>query len=135
MKIRTLMVDDSPEFLEAATRFMSIDSDIEIVGRIYRGQEVLSAIQELQPDVVLLDLAMPDLHGLDVMYQIQEQIDQPPSIIVLTLHDNPEYRNQANAMGADAFIYKSDFGVELLPAIHKLVNREDNSNSNDEAER
>lgn len=125
MKIRTLMVDDSPEFLEAATRFLCIDSGIEIVAKIYRGQEVLGAIQEHHPDIVLLDLAMPDLHGLDVMRQIKEQIDQPPYIIVLTLHDSPEYRNQANALGADAFIYKSDFGVELLPAIHQLIDNQD----------
>jgi DNA-binding NarL/FixJ family response regulator len=119
------MVDDSPEFLDAATRFLSIDSEIEVVGKCQLGKEVLGAIQEHHPDVVLLDLAMPDLHGLDVIHLIQQQIENPPHIIVLTLYDNPEYREQANAMGANGFIYKSDFGVELLPAIHQLIDNED----------
>jgi len=120
-KIRTLMVDDSPEFLEAATRFLYIDPSIEVVGHVKCGLDVLRAIEELQPDVVLLDLAMPDVHGLEVMRQIKRQVASPPRIIVLTLYDNPEYRAQANALDADGFIHKSDFGVELLPAIHQLV--------------
>jgi two-component system response regulator DesR len=120
-KIRTLMVDDSPEFLQAATRFLCIDPSIDIVAQIHRGREVLQAIQEHKPDLLLLDLAMPDLHGLDVIRQIREQMDEPPFIIVLTLHDNPEYRAQATALGASGFIYKSDFGTELLPTIHRLI--------------
>lgn len=121
--IRTLLVDDSPEFLEAATRFLCIDPRIEIVGQTKRGREALQAVKEHQPDLVLLDLAMPDVHGLDVMRQIKQQIDDPPQIIILTLYDNPEYRNQSESLGASDFIYKSDFGVELLPAIHRLFSK------------
>jgi len=120
-KIRTLMVDDSPEFLQAASRFLCIDPAIEVIAQIRRGREVLAAIREHQPDVVLLDLAMPDLHGLEVMRQVREEIDEPPRIVILTLYDNPEYREQSTALGADGFIYKSDFGVELLPTIHQLI--------------
>ena len=128
-KIRTLMVDDSPEFLEAASRYLGIDPQIEIVGQILRGADALRSIQELQPDVVLLDLAMPDLHGLDVIRQIQAQIEQPPEIIVLTLYDNDAYRTEAEKLGAGGFIRKNDFGVELLPTIHTLIENGTNPTS------
>jgi DNA-binding NarL/FixJ family response regulator len=123
-KIRTLMVDDSPEFLQAAARFLCIDPEIEIVAQVQQGSDVLAAVLEHQPDVILLDLAMPDFHGLEVIQQIKEQITEPPYIVVLTLYDYPEYRTQSTILGADGFIYKSDFGVELLPTIHQLVDND-----------
>ena len=130
-KIRTIMIDDSPEFLEAATRFLGIDPNIDVVSHVLRGADALETIQTLQPDVVLLDLAMTDVHGLEVMKLIQENLASPPFIIILTLYDNPEYRTQAKALGADGFIYKSDFGVELLPAIHRLfANAESKTEAN-----
>jgi DNA-binding NarL/FixJ family response regulator len=120
-KIRTLLVDDSPEFLGAVSRFLEIDPLIEIVGLVMRGLEALSAIQEHQPDILLLDLAIPDINGMEIMRQIKEQIEKPPYIIILTLYDNPEYRLQSESLGADGFIFKSDLGDELLPTIHKIM--------------
>jgi DNA-binding NarL/FixJ family response regulator len=125
VEIRTLMVDDSPEFLDVATRFLSIDPQIKVVAQLHLGQQVLPAIQQYQPDILLLDLSLPDLHGLDVISQVQEQLEHPPHIIVLTFYDNPEYRAQVNALGVDNFIYKSDFGVELLPTMHALMGNGD----------
>lgn len=124
-KIRTLMVDDSPEFLDVAKRFLGTDPSIEVVDQIKRGSEVIPAIQQYSPKVVLLDLAMPDVHGFDVLKEISSTIKPPPCVIVLTLHDNPEYRANAEALGADGFIYKSDLGMELLPMIHKLTAQKD----------
>ena len=120
-RVKILMVDDSPEFLEAATRFIEIDPTVQVVGCVMRGQEVLEAIRELQPDVVLMDLAIPDLHGLDVCRLIRKQFDHKPYIIVLTFYDNPEYRASAEALGVVGFIHKSDFGTELLQTIHKVM--------------
>jgi DNA-binding NarL/FixJ family response regulator len=119
--IRTLMVDDSPEFIEAASRFLSIDPNIEVVAKIHHGAEVIEKVNELNPDIVLLDLAMPDLHGLEVLKHIKQQCASAPLVIILTLYDNPEYRAQAITLGASGFIYKSDFGVELLPTIRALM--------------
>lgn len=127
-KIRTLMVDDSPEFLAVAKRFLGTDPTIEVVEQIKRGTDVVPAIQQHAPKVVLLDLAMPDKHGFDVLKEINKTIQPPPCVIVLTLHDNPEYRANAEALGADGFIYKSNLGMELLPMIHKLSAQKDRTN-------
>jgi DNA-binding NarL/FixJ family response regulator len=119
--IRILLVDDNPEFLDVAAYFLSTEPQLEIVGRALSGHEALSKISQLQPDLVFLDLAMPNMNGLEVTRKLKGQSDLP-RIIILTLHDSQEYRNLAEAMGADGFITKSDFGTELLPLIHTLFN-------------
>jgi DNA-binding NarL/FixJ family response regulator len=119
-RIRTIMVDDSPEFLDAAERFLGMERNIDIVGRLYRGAEVIDTIRTQKPDLLLLDLAMPDVNGLEIMRRVKSELSDQPRVIVLTLYDNPEYRSQAEELGVDGFIYKSDFGVELLPLIREL---------------
>lgn len=117
--IRTILVDDSPEFLEAAMRFLSSDPQIEIVGSALSGEEAVQQVNTLNPELVLIDLAMPGMGGLEATRQIKTQINSP-RVIILTLYDNKEYRLASEAVYADGFITKSEFGVELLPLIHSL---------------
>lgn len=119
MIIRTLLVDDSPEFVDAAIRFLSLDPQIEIVGFTFSGQGAIEQVASLNPDLVLMDLAMPGLNGLEATRQIKAQ-KTSPRVIILTLHDNLEYRSASEAVNADGYIPKSDFGVQLLPQIHSL---------------
>jgi DNA-binding NarL/FixJ family response regulator len=117
--IRTLLVDDNPEFIEAAKRFLSADKDLKIVSTALTGQEALDLVENDRPDLVLMDLAMPDMNGLEATERIKS-LANPPCVIILTLHDTPEYREASLEVGADGFIAKSDFGVELLPLIQGL---------------
>lgn len=117
--IRTLLVDDSSEFLEAAQRFLNSDPQIEICGILRSGQEAVDAVKRLHPDLVLMDLAMPGMNGLAATRQIKALAD-PPLVIILTLYDHAEYRLASEAVDADDFITKSEFGSELLPLIHRL---------------
>jgi two-component system invasion response regulator UvrY len=117
--IRTLLVDDSPEFLEAATRFLSSDPNIEIIGVSLSGADALEKVESLDPDLILMDLAMPGVNGLEATRVIKKQPNSP-QIIILTLHDNLEYRLASDAVGANGFIPKSEFGSELLPQIYSL---------------
>jgi DNA-binding NarL/FixJ family response regulator len=117
--IRTLLVDDSREFLQAASQFLSVDPQIEIVGKFLSTREALDNIYDLNPDLVLMDLAMPHINGLEATQLIKEHA-QPPKVIILTMHDNPEYRHASNAVQADGFITKSNFGVELIPLIEEI---------------
>ena len=119
--IRILLVDDNLDFLDVATHFLTTEPKLEIVGRARSGHEALKQIAQLQPDLVLLDLAMPEMSGLEVVRQLKAKLEWP-RVIILTLHDSQEYRLLAENIGVDGFITKSDFGTELLPLIHTLFN-------------
>jgi len=120
--MRILLVDDNKEFLDVAERFLSADPQIEIVGRVFSGEAGIEAVNRLKPDLVLMDIAMPGMSGLDAIRKIKEQPD-PPMVVVLTLYDNPEYRTVAKEIRADGFLSKSEFGTRLLPLIDELSAR------------
>lgn len=117
--IRTLLVDDNPKFLEAASRFLISDPYIDVIATSLSGEEAIEQVNRLNPDLVLMDIALPGINGLDATRRIKSLPD-PPYVIILTLHDNDEYRNASQAVQADDFIAKSDFGNDLLNKIYKL---------------
>lgn len=117
--IETLLVDDNPEFIEAAKRFLSADKHLNIVSTALSAQEAIDLVENIRPDLVLMDLAMPEMNGLEATERIKS-LPNPPCVIILTLHDTPEYREASHEVGADGFITKSDFGAELLPLIQDL---------------
>jgi DNA-binding NarL/FixJ family response regulator len=117
--IRILLVDDNPEFLKSATQFLSAEPRIEIIGQALSGRNALEQMALWHPDLVLVDLAMPEMNGLDVTSRIKAQ-PGAPHVIILTLYDNLEYRAEARAVGADGFIAKSEFGEQLLSLIYRL---------------
>jgi len=116
---RVLLVDDSPEFLESASHFLTTDPQLEIVGRAYSGRGALEQVPVLKPDLVLMDLSMPEMNGLDATREIKSA-PGGPRVIILTLHDNPEYRAAAEAVQADGFVAKTELGLQLLPLIQEL---------------
>jgi len=116
---RVLLVDDSAEFLDSAAHFLKSDPRIEIVGRAFSGRGALEQVPVLKPDLVLMDLTMPEMNGLESTRAIKSQ-PGGPRVIILTLHDNPEYRAAALAVRADGFVTKTELDMELLPMIHKL---------------
>jgi len=120
--MRILLVDDSTEFLNVAERFLSAVPELKIVGRSDSGEEGIAMASELQPDLVLMDIAMPGMNGLEATRKIKEQ-PNPPLVVVLTLYDNPEYRSVAEEIHADGFVSKSEFGTRLLPLIQELSAR------------
>jgi DNA-binding NarL/FixJ family response regulator len=118
-KLRLLLVDDSREFVEQATQWLSVHPWIDIVGRAYSGQEALDAVTRLQPDLVLMDVAMAGMNGLETTRRIKQQLSAP-RIVMLTLYNIPAYREEAQAAGADGFVSKSALHTELLRAIDSL---------------
>jgi DNA-binding NarL/FixJ family response regulator len=118
-KIRVLLVDDNPEFLEAAIRFVATEPRIEVVGQALSGNEAVIETEKLRPDLVLMDYVMPDMNGIEATKEIKTR-SCVSRIVILTMHDVQEYRSQAEAAGADGFIAKADFGRDLLPLLAKL---------------
>ena len=117
--IRVLLIDDNPKFIAAAAHFLATVSGVVVVGCALSGQEGLTRIPDLQPDLVLMDVAMPILNGLEATRQLKAQ-PNPPYVIILTMHDSREYRTAAEIVGADGFITKSEFGAQLPGLIYKL---------------
>jgi DNA-binding NarL/FixJ family response regulator len=117
--IRVYLVDDSQDFLEAVSRFLKADPGVVIVGQARSGGDALGQVTHLKPDLVLMDLAMPSMNGLEVTRRIKTEPDAP-RVILLTLHDNAEYRAAATSVSADGFIPKSELGVQLMPMIHAI---------------
>ncbi|BAY13159.1 response regulator [Calothrix sp. NIES-2098] len=117
--VRILLVDDSLAFLESAARFLAIDKELEIVGRVLSGEEALVQVPQLCPDLVLMDMTMPGMNGLEATRQIKQH-SSAPYVVVLTLNDGSEYRTAALAVGADGFVTKSEIGKALLPLIYSL---------------
>jgi DNA-binding NarL/FixJ family response regulator len=118
--LRILLVDDSPTFLYAMTRALTLDSRINIVGQATSGHEALDLVSAVQPDLVLMDVALPGMNGLDATRHIKAQ-PNPPRVFVLTSHDIAHYRTAAEAAGADSFVSKADFGTQLLPLIDTVL--------------
>lgn len=83
------------------------------------GPKALEQVGPLHPHLVLMDLAMEGMNGLEATRRLKAQ-ENPPRVIILTLHDNPEYRAAAEQAHADGFVAKSDLGEKLLPLIHHL---------------
>ena len=117
--LRILLVDDNAQFLDVAARTLAAVPAIEIVGRALSGRDALEQVTQLQPDLVLMDVAMPNMNGLEATRHIKARPDAP-RVVMLTLYDAPEYRAAAEAVGADDFISKAEFDAQVLPLIHAL---------------
>jgi DNA-binding NarL/FixJ family response regulator len=116
--IRVLLVDDSPLFLGSVARVLATDRTLEIVGRVLSGQAALDYVNQSACDLVLLDLAMPQMNGLEVARHLR-RLANPPRIVLLTLEDTAEHR-EAAASCTDGFVSKPQAATELLPMIRSL---------------
>jgi DNA-binding NarL/FixJ family response regulator len=125
-QIRILLVDDSPDFLQAAAHFLGSDPCLQIIGRAQAAEDALELLPALEPDLVLMDLALPGMNGLEATRRLKE-LASPPVVILLTMHNLEEYRLAAPQARADGFVTKSEFGVDLLPLIHRLFNLPDST--------
>lgn len=117
--MRVLLVDDNLQFASAATRFLSLIGRLDVVGHARSGREALEQVDRLHPDVVIMDVMMPDMDGLEATRHLK-RTNAATRIVILTLHDSPEYRNRAREVGADGFVSKEEFGTALLDVIGGL---------------
>lgn len=105
--IRTLVIDDSPEFIRIARRFLERNPQVELVGWAADGDEAITLAQEKKPHLILMDLILPDINGVEVTRKIKTLLPQTV-IVVLTLDDLEAYRSEVLLAGADALFNKSE---------------------------
>jgi two-component system response regulator NreC len=119
MKIKVLLADDHTILRDGIRSLIEDEPDMEVVGEAEDGITVVKLADSLKPDVILMDLAMPLLNGLEATRQIRK--NQPGAkILILTMHENEEYIRQVLAAGAMGYILKDAAARELLGAIRSV---------------
>ena len=122
--IKVLLVDDHEGFINAVIRHMRKHAWIDIAGTAANGIEAVARSESLRPDVVLMDLAMPEMGGLQATRLIKTQ-DQPPYIVIASHFDDAEHREHALRAGADNFVSKLSYIQEVMPILEGLKVQED----------
>jgi DNA-binding NarL/FixJ family response regulator len=118
--IRLLLVDDDPLVRSALSLMLGGQSDQEVVGEAADGREGVQLARRLRPDVVLMDVRMPVMNGLEATRELHAG-PEPPRVIVLTTFDADEHVVGAIAAGADGFLLKDTPPAEIVAAIRKVA--------------
>ncbi|MEJ5311352.1 MAG: response regulator transcription factor [Anaerolineae bacterium] len=118
--IRVLVVDDSAHFRGHLNTFLNAEPDIVVIGEAGNGQDAVTQAAQLKPDVVLMDVRMPDLNGLEAT-RLLRAVHPDARVIMLSRYDVQEYRDEAVASGANGYVVKRALFTELLPAIRGAV--------------
>ena len=113
-KARLVIADDHSIVLEAYRQLL--EPEYSVVGTAANGQELLAIAPQLAPDIILLDISMPTLNGLDVTRQLKAAVPHA-KLIFVTMMSEPFYISQAFAMGASAYVLKQSASTELLSAL------------------
>jgi DNA-binding NarL/FixJ family response regulator len=118
-KIKVLVVDDHAILRDGIRALLGLHDDIEIVGEASEGKEAIEKAQQLIPDVVIMDIAMPGMDGLEATRRIRKKSPEV-KVLVLTQHDNREYILSAIKAGAAGYVPKRALGSDLVSAIRTV---------------
>lgn len=122
MGIRLLVVDDDPGFRETLRALLAQRDEAIVLREARSGEEALQLADALRPDVVLMDLAMPRMNGLEATRLLKARWPGL-AVIIITVHDEEAYRRTALAAGAEAFLLKKSLGVDLWPTLLKIAKK------------
>jgi DNA-binding NarL/FixJ family response regulator len=114
---RVLIVDDMPQVRQELRLLLQLSGELEIVGEAGNGQEAIEQAEHLKPDVIIMDLEMPVLNGLQATHQIKQR-NLAGRIVILSVHSAPADVKRAKQAGADAFVQKGSPYLSLIEAIH-----------------
>jgi DNA-binding NarL/FixJ family response regulator len=118
--IRVLLVDDQALVRDGFRMILELDDEIEVVGEAEDGKAALAAVAKLRPDLVLMDIRMPGLDGLETTRRLMLQPD-PPKVLVLTTYDADEYVYDAMKAGASGFLLKDVRKGQLVRAVRTVA--------------
>jgi two-component system response regulator NreC len=122
-KISILLVDDHAILRTGLKLLLGSQQDMEIIGETGSGMEAVKLAAELKPRVILLDLSLDDMNGLEILSELKS-IDPYIKVLVLTVHDDENYLHKVLEAGGDGYILKKAADIELISAI-RAVNRDE----------
>jgi len=117
-KVKLLLADDHPRFPQPVEHLLP--SEFEVVGKVANGRSVFEQTMKLTPDVVITNISMPDLNGIEAADQLKASACKS-RIVFLTVHSDFDSVRRCLAAGAHGFVVKSRIGGELLPAIREAL--------------
>jgi two-component system response regulator NreC len=118
-KIRILICDDHTLFVEGIKAMLRNETSLEIVGEARGGRQAVDLVKELKPDVLLMDVSMPDMNGFDATRRVHE-FDSNVKVLILTMHDEEELVARCLEAGAAGYIIKDAPASQLLYAIETV---------------
>lgn len=121
MRIRVLVVDDQELVRDGFAMVLDHEDDIDVVGGAGTGVEAIEAARDRRPDVVLMDIRMPQMDGLEATRRIVAEAEWPVKVIILTTFDPDEYVYEALKAGASAFVLKDIPRAELVSAVRTVA--------------
>jgi NarL family two-component system response regulator LiaR len=122
-KTRVMLADDHPLLRQALRDVLEKQSDFEVIAEASDGEEAVRLATELVPDVVIMDISMPNLNGLEATKQIKERCPKI-AVLVLTVHSDSEHILSILQAGAGGYLTKSVYGDEVIHAVRSLVSGE-----------
>ena len=122
-QIRVLIVDDIPETRDHLTKLLGFESDIDVVGSAASGAEAISLATSLTPDVVLMDINMPDMDGIAATEQLGRAVPTA-SVVMMSVQGEADYLRRSMLAGAREFLVKPFSSDELTSSIRQVYTRE-----------
>ncbi|WP_328773115.1 response regulator transcription factor [Streptomyces sp. NBC_00286] len=124
MPVTVLLVDDEPLVRAGLRAVLEAQHDLEVVGEAADGAAVIPLVRQLRPEVVLMDVRMPLMDGIEATRAVLRTVDRPPKIVVVTTFENDEYVYEALRAGADGFLLKRARPAEIVHAVRLVAEGE-----------
>lgn len=123
MSIKVMLADDHALMREGIRHLLEFDGSIEVIEEASDGIECLEKLKNVEPDILLLDINMPDMNGIEVLKELKKN-DNSIKVLILTVHSEIEYLIKAVDIGASGYILKDSGSLELKQAINVIMNGE-----------
>lgn len=119
-KLRILLVDDHRVLIAGMKLLLSTQEGFQVVGEASDGREALAKLESVEADIVVLDLSMPGMGGLECLMEIRKR-NYPVKVLILTMYSEQQYIKEVMLQGADGYLCKDSVDTELFQAIHTVA--------------
>ncbi len=119
-KIRVLLVDDHPMVQGGLISCLAFYEDIDVIGTTNDGKEAIEKAKEVKPDVIIMDISMPNMNGIDATEIIKEQVPEA-NVLIFSMHQSPEFVSSAIQAGASGYVLKDTSSEEVYFAIKAVA--------------
>jgi DNA-binding NarL/FixJ family response regulator len=123
-RTRTLVIGGNAALLDGIVDWVANDAHFEIVGRVHSGSAVIDRLDELQAELVLINVSLPDMSGFEVARRIKKRAE-PPLVVLISFYDSQAARLEGWAAGADGFVAESEITEQLTSLVRKLLRERD----------